>query len=76
MGNNGSKKGDDFHRILTEMKKDQSRRININPEKVANQTLRNTSPSWRTLSQRQNYLKDWKNSFLTRWHKRWLKYSS
>jgi len=45
MGNNGSKKGDDFHRILTEMKKDQSRRININPEKVANQTLRNTSPS-------------------------------
>ena len=32
MGNSKeSNKSDDFHRILTEMKKDKSRRININP---------------------------------------------
>lgn len=34
MGNKQNNKEDDFHRILNEMKKDQSRRININPEKV------------------------------------------
>lgn len=34
MGNTKSSKNDDFHKILTEMKKDQSRRISINPDKV------------------------------------------
>lgn len=34
MGNTKASKNDDFHKILSEMKKDQSRRININPDKV------------------------------------------
>ena len=42
MGNKGLNKNDDFHKILNEMKKDQSRRININPEKVSSLTPRNT----------------------------------
>ena len=42
MGNKGPNKDDDFHKILSEMKKDQSRRININPEKVVKQQFRNT----------------------------------
>ena len=44
MGNK-EHRGDDFNQMITEMRKDQTRRVNINPEKVVQSPRRNTSPS-------------------------------
>jgi hypothetical protein len=43
MGNKEHTRGDDFNKMIAEMRKDQSRRVNINPEKVLLNRLRNIS---------------------------------
>jgi hypothetical protein len=44
MGNKEHGRGDDFNQMIAEMRKDQTRRVNINPEKVVHIQRRNTSP--------------------------------
>ena len=43
MGNKELSRGDDFNKMIAEMRKDKSRRVNINPEKVLLNLLRNIS---------------------------------
>lgn len=41
MGNKQHGQNDDFHKMIQEMRHDQSRRVSINPEKVNQSSLRN-----------------------------------
>jgi hypothetical protein len=45
MGNRESGRNNEFHKMVQEMRKDQSRRVSINPEKVGLDPCRNIWPS-------------------------------
>lgn len=76
MGNKEHARSDDFNKMLAEMRKDQSRRVNINPEKVVHRLLRNTSPSWRSLWHPPGYPKPSRHSYFSLSTKRSQRLSS